>query len=65
MMKCVLDKDAILPVRAHATDAGYDLFSREDAIIYGGDCWTFDTGVHLVRMAEVTASRSFALSQSR
>ena len=46
-MKCVLDKDAILPVRAHAADAGYDLFSREDAIIYGGDCWTFDTGVHL------------------
>lgn len=46
-MKCVLDKGAILPVRAHALDAGYDLFSREDVIIYGGDSWTFDTGVHL------------------
>ena len=46
-MKCVLEKDAILPQRAHPNDAGLDLFSREDAIVYAGDSWTFDTGVHL------------------
>lgn len=46
-MKVVLDEGAILPVRAHEHDGGYDLFSREDAIIYAGDCWTFDTGVHM------------------
>ena len=46
-MKVVLEENAILPVRAHSLDAGYDLFSREDAIIYGGDSWTFDTGVHI------------------
>ena len=46
-MKVTLDEGAILPTRAHNLDAGYDLYSREDAIIYGGDCWTFDTGVHM------------------
>lgn len=46
-MKVVLDKGAILPTRAHDLDAGYDLYSREDAIIYAGDSWTFDTGVHM------------------
>lgn len=46
-MKVVLDPGAILPARAHELDAGYDLFSREDAIVYAGDSWTFDTGVHM------------------
>ena len=46
-MKVVLDKDAILPTRAHDLDAGYDLYSREDAVVYAGDSWTFDTGVHM------------------
>jgi dUTP pyrophosphatase len=46
-MKVVLDKGAILPTRAHDLDAGYDLYSREDAVVYAGDSWTFDTGVHL------------------
>lgn len=46
-MKVTLDPGAILPTRAHADDAGYDLYSREDAIIYAGDSWTFDTGVHM------------------
>lgn len=45
-MKVVLDKGAILPTRAHELDAGFDLYSREDAIIYAGDSWTFDTGAH-------------------
>ena len=46
-MKVVLDEGAILPTRAHEWDAGYDLYSREDAIVYAGDSWTFDTGVHM------------------
>lgn len=46
-MKVVLDKGAILPTRAHELDAGYDLYSREDTVIYAGDSWTFDTGVHM------------------
>ena len=46
-MNVVLEKDAILPTRAHEADAGYDLFSREDVVIYSGDSYTFDTGVHM------------------
>lgn len=46
-MKVTLDPGAILPTRAHELDAGYDLYSREDAIVYADDCWTFDTGVHM------------------
>lgn len=46
-MKVVLDKGAILPTRAHDLDAGYDLYCREDAVVYSGDSWTFDTGVHM------------------
>lgn len=46
-MKVVLDPGAILPTRAHGLDAGYDLYSKEDAIVYAGDSWTFDTGVHM------------------
>ena len=30
-MRVVLDKDAIMPTRAHATDAGYDLYACIDA----------------------------------
>lgn len=46
-MKVVLEPDAYMPTRAHELDAGLDLYSREDAIIYAGDSWTFDTGVHM------------------
>lgn len=46
-MKVTLDAGAILPSRAHDLDAGFDLYSREDAIVYAGDSWTFDTGVHM------------------
>lgn len=46
-MKVVLDEDAIMPTRAHELDAGYDLYSREDAVIYHGDSHKFDTGVHV------------------
>ncbi len=61
-MKVTLDDGALLPTRAHATDAGLDLYSREDKVIYpyrtlklGDDFFphevkpseTFDTGVHI------------------
>lgn len=46
-LKVVLDPGAKMPTRAHETDAGYDLYSREDAIIYHGDTRCFDTGVHI------------------
>lgn len=46
-MKVTLDKDAVLPTRAHEADAGYDLYSREDAVIYPDDSYKFDTGVHM------------------
>lgn len=47
VLDCVLDEDAKMPERAHATDAGLDLFSREFAIVEGGGSYKFDTGVHI------------------
>jgi dUTP pyrophosphatase len=46
-MKIVLDNGAILPQRAHNTDAGLDLYSREEQIILPGESAVFDTGVHI------------------
>ena len=46
-MKIKLDKGAFAPTRAHHTDAGLDLYSREDKIIPAGDSACFDTGVHI------------------
>lgn len=46
-IKVVLDENAKMPCRAHSADAGYDLFSREDAVIYPNAGGIFDTGVHL------------------
>lgn len=46
-LKVVLDKDAILPSRAHELDGGFDLYSRECVIIPAGGSYTFDTGVHM------------------
>ena len=45
-MKVKLDPGAKMPTREH-WDAGYDLYSREDAVIYHGDSYCFDTGVHV------------------
>lgn len=36
-----------MPMRAHPTDAGADLFSIEDKMIYPGDMHLIDTGVAL------------------
>ena len=46
-LKVVLDPDAIMPVRAHSTDAGVDLFAREPHTIFPGHAECFDTGVHI------------------
>lgn len=46
-IKVVLDEGAKMPNRAHKADAGYDLFSREDAVIYPNAGGIFDTGVHV------------------
>ena len=46
-IKIVLDPGAAMPSRAHETDAGLDLYSRERAVIYAGESHFFDTGVHV------------------
>ena len=46
-MKVMLDPGATMPTRAHKLDAGYDLYSREDAVIYQNGSGIFDTGVHM------------------
>ena len=42
-----LDPGAILPTRAHDTDAGLDLYAAENGIVYGNSARTFHTGVRL------------------
>ena len=46
-MKIKLDKDAIMPTRAHETDAGLDLYATETQIVPARESATFDTGVHI------------------
>lgn len=46
-MKIKLDPGALMPTRAHDTDAGLDLYAREDKVVPAGGACTFDTGVHL------------------
>lgn len=46
-IKIQLDEGAIMPTRAHDTDAGLDLYARKDAIIPARESATFDTGVHI------------------
>ena len=43
----MLDPGAKMPTRAHETDAGLDLYSPVDAVIYHGDSLCIDTGVHV------------------
>ena len=47
IVNVTLDNGAAMPQRAHTADAGYDLFSREDAVIYPNAGGIFDTGVHV------------------
>lgn len=46
-MKVVLDEGAKLPTKAHETDAGWDLYSREWHWVYAGKSEIIDTGVHI------------------
>lgn len=46
-MKIALDPGAIMPTRAHDTDAGLDLYAREDRDIGAYRSAVFDTGVHI------------------
>lgn len=46
-MKIVLEPNAIMPTRAHATDAGLDLYARETQIVPARESAIFDTGVHI------------------
>ena len=46
-MKIKLDKGAHMPTRAHSTDAGLDIYAREDQIVPARGSAKFDTGVHI------------------
>lgn len=46
-LKAMLDPGAKMPTRAHSTDAGLDLYSRENWLIMPGMSRKFDTGVHI------------------
>lgn len=46
-MKIMLDDGAKMPTRAHATDAGLDLYARETQGVEPGQSAVFDTGVHM------------------
>lgn len=43
----MLGEGAKMPTRAHSTDAGLDLYSPVEAVIYPGESVTIDTKVHL------------------
>ena len=46
-MKIKLDKKAIMPTRAHETDAGLDLYAPESVAIFPRGSACIDTGVHI------------------
>ena len=46
-LKVKLDPGAFLPARAHDTDAGWDLYAREDFTVPAGGSAVHDTGVHM------------------
>lgn len=46
-MKIKLDKGAYMPTRAHADDAGLDLYATERQIVPAKESAVFDTGVHI------------------
>lgn len=46
-MKIYLEPGATMPAKAHDTDGGYDICSRDTVTIYAGESATFDTGVHI------------------
>ena len=46
-MKIMLEPDALMPTRAHPTDAGLDLYARETQVVPARESAKFDTGVHI------------------
>ena len=46
-MRIKLDEGAQMPTRAHSTDAGLDLYAREDQLVPARGWAKFDTGVHI------------------
>lgn len=46
-MKIKLDKDAFMPVRAHATDAGADMRAPIGGVVPAMGSRVIDTGVHI------------------
>lgn len=47
MVKIVLDEGAKMPTRAHASDAGLDLYCVQSVIVEPHQSTTIDTGVHM------------------
>lgn len=52
-MKIMLDEGAIMPTRAHETDAGLDLYARESQTVSAGGSAVFDTGVHIELLHDI------------
>ena len=46
-MNIVIENGATIPLRAHKTDAGMDLFCRKSKIVWPWGHAVFDTGVHI------------------
>ena len=46
-MKIMLDKGAVMPLKAHKQDAGFDLYARETQVVCAKESAIFDTGVHI------------------
>ena len=47
-MQIKLDTGAYMPTKAHRQDAGWDLYSRDTAVVKAGSSEIFDTGVHIL-----------------
>ena len=46
-IKVKLDEGARMPTRAHETDAGLDIYARDEQIVPAKESAIFDTGVHI------------------
>ena len=53
-MKIYLESWATMPTKAHAQDAGWDLYAPEDVLVPAKESAVIDTGVH-IQLPERTA----------
>lgn len=53
-MKVYLESWAMMPTKAHESDAGYDLYAPDDMLVPAKESAVIDTGVHL-QLPERTA----------